>query len=601
MNARIRRLPAQLISQIAAGEVVERPASIVKELLENSLDAGAATLRVEVEQGGIQLIRVRDDGAGIHPEDLPLALVRHATSKIASFDDLQHVASLGFRGEALPSIASVARLRLISRTPDRAEGWLVSGDGGDAIAEPAPAAHPVGTTVEVRDLFFNVPARRKFLRSDRTEFSHIEDVIRRLALSRFEVGFGLRHNQRVVLNLEPATEQAARSQRIAALCGQEFATASLYLEKEATGLRVSGWLGLPSMARAQPDLQYFFVNGRPVRDRTIAHAVRQAYQDVLYQDRHPAIVLYLKLDPSLVDVNAHPTKSEVRFRESALVHETVRRLVQTALAAVRPSETPPLADVGERLRLGGFGPGAPPGSGRFFGGQHPLPLQVQERFASYGQLHPPALPVVPLPDGNAPLAEGECPPLGYALGQLHGCYILAENGEGLIVVDLHAAHERILYQRLKRAHAAGNLQTQSLLVPVTLTVSAREQHLAEEHHALFGQAGLSVAAIGPETLIVRQIPALLTGSDIAGLVRDMLADLAAHETTDRSVTAILGLLSSVACHGAVRANRPLNLMEMNALLREIETTEHGGQCNHGRPTWIQLNLDELDRLFRRGR
>lgn len=603
MGARIRQLPPQLIAQIAAGEVVERPASIVKELLENSLDAGANAVRIEVEQGGIQLIRIRDDGSGIHPDDLPLALIRHATSKLASFEDLQHVSSLGFRGEALPSIASVARLALTSRTSDNDVGWRIVGDGGDFISEPVRASHPLGTTVEVRDLFFNVPARRKFLRGERTEFGHIEDAVRRLALSRFMTGFGLWHNQRLIFELPSAVDQLARTRRVGALFSRDFAAATLWIDKEAAGVRVMGWLGLPTVARAQPDWQYFFVNGRPVRDRTIAHAVRQAYQDVLYQERHPAVVLYVELEPALVDVNAHPTKHEIRFRESALIHETVRRIVQTALAEARPGEAPsPVLRPEGRGWSGGFG--APGGfSKHFAAGQRPLPLGVREQFEVYGQLHPQApaeaSSLHPVAESAPPLPER--PPLGYALGQLAGCYILAENTNGLVVVDTHAAHERILYERLKKDLSVGVVQTQSLLIPVTVVATPSEIRLAEENRGLFEQAGFLVEPLGPEALIVRQIPALLADADIAGLVRDMLADLATHDTTDRVETAILGLFASLACHGAMRANRPLNLLEMNALLRDIERTENSGQCNHGRPTWVQLELAELDRLFRRGR
>ena len=603
MNARIRRLPPQLVSQIAAGEVVERPASVVKELLENSLDAGATRISGEVEQGGVRLIRVRDNGSGIDPGDLALALARHATSKIASFDDLQRVASLGFRGEALPSIASVSRLTLTSRVAGQDTGWRVGGDGGDAIDEPIPASHPPGTTVEVRDLFFNVPARRKFLRSERTEFGHIEDSIRRLALSRFEVGFSLWHNQRVVLDLEPEAGQEGWSRRIAELCGREFAAASVFADRGEAGLRLWGWLGLPAVSRAQPDWQYFIVNGRPVRDRVIAHAVRQAYQDVLYRDRHPAVVLHLELDPAALDVNAHPTKHEVRFRDSPPVHDFIRRIVQEALAGARPGEAPPpVAQAGERLwPAGGFGGGTSV-AGRFGAGQPGLPLRVGERLETYGRLHEaPSLESAPAPAGAVSEPEDEPPPLGYALGQLHGCYVLAENATGLVVVDMHAAHERILYERLKVSLAEGGLRTQALLVPVTLAVSPKERQLIEEHGDRFAAAGLEVAALGPETVAVRQIPALLAGADIAGLVRDMLADLATHDTSHRSEAAVLALLSSLACHGAVRANRPLNLLEMNALLRDMERTDRGGQCNHGRPTWVQLTLDELDRLFRRGR
>jgi len=599
LTARIQRLPPQLISQIAAGEVVERPASVVKELLENCLDAGATRIVVEVEQAGVRLIRVRDNGSGIPPDDLALALTRHATSKIASFDDLQRVASLGFRGEALPSIASVSRLTLTSRIAGQDSGWRISGDGGDVVDEPAPAPHPVGTTIEVRDLFFNVPARRKFLRSERTEFGHIEDGVRRLALSRFTVGFSLWHHQRVLLNLEPATDQAAWTQRVAELCGREFIAASVFTDREDAGLRLWGWIGLPEASRAQPDLQHWFVNGRPVRDRVISHALRQAYQDVLYRDRHPAAVLFLELDPTALDVNAHPTKQEVRFRESSTVHDFIRRTVQTALAAIRPGVAPPpLIQVEERS--GGLVHRFSPPS------QSGLPLRgVQERMNAYGQLHEatpaesgPALPAI-----AAAAAEPEPePPLGYALGQLHGCYVLAENPAGLVVVDMHAAHERILYERLKAALAeSGDLATQALLVPVTLTVSPAERRQVEEQGDLFAKAGFEVALLGPETVAVRQIPALLAGADIAGLVRDMLADLAAQQSSDRSEVAMLALLGSLACHGAIRVNRRLNLLEMNALLRDMEHTDHGGQCNHGRPTWAQLTLEELDRLFRRGR
>ena len=598
LTSRIQLLPPQLISQIAAGEVVERPASVVKELLENSLDAGASRIVVEVEQAGVRLIRIRDNGSGITPDDLALALTRHATSKIAGFDDLQHVASLGFRGEALPSIASVSRLTLTSCMAGQDRGWRISGDGGDVIDEPVPASHPVGTTVEVRDLFFNVPARRKFLRSERTEFGHIEEGVRRLALSRFTVGFSLWHHQRAILNLEPATDQAAWAQRVAELCGPEFIAASVFTDCEDAGLRLWGWMGLPETARAQPDRQYFFVNRRPVRDRVISHALRQAYQDVLYRDRHPAAVLSLELDPTALDVNAHPTKQEVRFRESSAVHEFVRHTVQTALADIRPGAAPPpLIQVGERG--GGLVHRFSPPS------QSGLPLRgVQERMNAYAQLHqatPPESDAAMTAPAPIAAAEPE-PPLGYALGQLHGCYVLAENPAGLVVVDMHAAHERILYERLKAALAqSGSLATQALLVPVTLTVSPAERRQIEEQGDLFAKAGFEVALLGPETAVVRQIPALLAGADMAGLVRDMLADLAAEQASDRSEIAMLALLGSLACHGAVRVNRRLNLLEMNALLRDMERTDHGGQCNHGRPTWAQLTLEELDRLFRRGR
>ncbi len=597
MIPRILRLPPQLISQIAAGEVVERPASVVKELLENSLDAGATRIVVEVEQAGVRLIRVRDNGSGIPSDDLALALTRHATSKIASFDDLQQVASLGFRGEALPSIASVSRLTLTSRVARQENGWRVGGDGGEAIDPPTPAPHPVGATVEVRDLFFNVPARRKFLRSERTEFGHIEECVRRLALSRFTVGFSLWRHQRMVLNLEPSPDSATQAQRVAELCGTEFIAASVFIDCQETGRRLWGWIGLPEASRAQADLQTFFVNGRPVRDRVISHALRQAYQDVLYRDRHPAAVLYLELDPTVLDVNAHPTKQEVRFRESSAIHEFIRRTIQTALANLRPGTTPPpLIQASEHGRLiNRFSPKPSP---------HPsgLPLHgVQERMAAYSQLHeatPAESSVAPTLAATAP----EPPPLGYALGQLHGCYVLAENQAGLVVVDMHAAHERILYERLKAALAeGGSLKTQMLLIPITLTINLAERRQVEEQGELFSQAGFEIALLGPETLVVRQVPALLADADITGLVRDLLADLAMQQTSDRSATTLLNMLGNLACHSAVRANRRLNLLEMNALLRDMEHSDHSGQCNHGRPTWAQLTLEELDRLFRRGR
>ncbi|MCB1775819.1 MAG: DNA mismatch repair endonuclease MutL [Candidatus Competibacteraceae bacterium] len=601
MSLRIQRLPPQLISQIAAGEVVERPASAAKELLENSLDAGATRIVVEIEQGGVRLIRVRDNGSGILADQLPLALARHATSKIASFDDLQHVSSLGFRGEALPSIASVSRLTLTSRTVDEDTGWRVGGDGGEVVDEPIPASHPMGSTLEVRDLFFNVPARRKFLRSERTEFGHIEEAVRRLALSRFAVGFSLWHNQRPVLNLEPAAHAEGGTQRIGELCGREFVAASIFFDRSEGGLRLWGWLGLPTVSRAQSDLQYFLVNGRPVRDRVIAYAMRQAYQDVLYQDRQPAAVLYLELDPAAVDVNAHPAKHEVRFRESSAVHEFIRRTVQTSLAEVRPGAAPPpVAQAVERLgAVSGNRGGSGATAGPFSANQPRLPLHVGERLSAYGQLHAASLPETPADAIREVVAKS--PPLGYALGQLHGAYVLAENDAGLVVVDMHAAHERILYERLKTALTGEGLKTQALLTPVTLNVTPQERALVETHAPLFAEAGLELAIMGPDVVVVRQIPALLAGLDIAGLVRDMLADLVAHETSDRVEIAILTLLASLACHSAIRANRPMNLLEMSALLRDMERTNHSGQCNHGRPTWIQLTLDELDRLFQRGR
>ncbi len=589
----IRMLPPQLINQIAAGEVVERPASVVKEVLENSLDAGARRLELEIEQGGKALIRVRDNGIGIERDELALALARHATSKISSLEDLEQVASLGFRGEALPSIASVSRLTLSSRTAASAAGWSVSGDGSERELEIVPAAHPVGTTVEIRDLFFNTPARRKFLRADNTEYKHIEDVVRRIAMSRFAVDIMLSHNQRAIWRLPAAESRAQQEQRLAKLCGQPFIEQSLYVEQAAAGLRLSGWIALPTFSRSQADLQHFFVNGRMVRDKLIAHAIRQAYQDVLFHGRHPAFVLYLELDPTAVDVNVHPAKHEVRFRDSRLVHDFLFRSLHAALAATRPAAP--------AVREDGLDAPPPAQTIATIARQQSMPLQVAEQMAAYAALHSAA-------DGGGavaaslPAAEPDiaAAPLGYALAQLHGIYILAQNAQGLVLVDMHAAHERITYERLKQAWEGEGVRAQPLLVPVTVAVSEREAALAEEASALFAELGLTVDRIAPERLVVRQVPALLRQADVAVLVRDVLSDLTEHGVSNRVREAQNAILSTMACHGSIRANRQLTVAEMNALLRDMERTERSGQCNHGRPTWVQLRIEELDRLFLRG-
>ncbi|MDV3237390.1 MAG: DNA mismatch repair endonuclease MutL [Gammaproteobacteria bacterium] len=597
----IRLLPPQLVNQIAAGEVVERPASVVKELLENSLDAGARRLEIDIEQGGKALIRVRDDGLGIARDELPLALARHATSKIASLEDLEQVASLGFRGEALPSIASVSRLTLTSRTPGAEAAWRVRGDGSDRVEPPEPAAHPPGTTVEIRDLFFNTPARRKFLRGDTTEFKHIEDVVRRIALSRFGIDIALGHNQRQVWRLPAAETRAQREQRLAKLCGQPFIEQSLYVEQAAVDLRLCGWIAQPTFSRSQADLQHFFVNGRMVRDKLIAHAVRQAYQDVLFHGRHPAFVLYLELDPATVDVNVHPAKHEVRFRDSRLVHDFLFRSLHEALARSGPG----VSAAGE--------PAPPPRPAVMPASitrQQPMALAVAEQMAAYAALHPESAQTV-MQEGAAaahspraaepmPEAAPGLPPLGFALAQLHGIYILAQNAEGLVLVDMHAAHERITYEGLKRSHAGEGIRAQPLLVPVTLAVSEREAALAEEAAPVFAELGFEVDRLGPERLVVRQVPALLRYADAAALVRDVLSDMSEHAVSTRLREAHNAVLATMACHGSVRANRQLSVAEMNALLRDMERTERSGQCNHGRPTWVQLRLEELDRLFLRG-
>ncbi len=616
--ARIHLLDARLANQIAAGEVVERPASVVKELLENAIDAGARVIEVQVEQGGIAGLRVRDDGDGIQRDDLPLALARHATSKIHHLDDLEAVATLGFRGEALASIASVSRLTMTSSTDESGLGWAVRSEGRDMAAVLEAARHPRGTSVEVRDLFFNTPARRKFLRSENTEFGHLEEVVRRIALVSPQVGFSLTHNQRVLWQLKPATNEAEQLRRLGQVCGQAFVQAARPLSVETAGIHLHGWLGLPTFSRAQADLQYFFVNGRMVRDKVVSHAVRQAYADVLYHGRHPAFVLFLDIDPAAVDVNVHPTKHEVRFRESRLVHDVIYRGLHRALADLRPQDAAPVmsAESGAAVQAPAAWGAAPVyaqpgpfGAGQAFAGQPTSQTGLdwssgaaREALASYlapgSGSAPPAFPAVSaMPSATA----SEVPPLGYALAQLHGIYILAQNAEGLVLVDMHAAHERIVYERLKAAQASAGIASQPLLVPLSLAVSQREADVAESEVATFREMGLEIERMGPETLLVRALPTLLAQAEADALVRDVLSDLITHGNTRRIEERRNELMATLACHGAVRANRQLSITEMNALLRDMEATERSGQCNHGRPTWTRLTLTDLDRLFLRGR
>jgi len=620
---RIHLLSPQLANQIAAGEVVERPASVVKELLENSLDSGADRVELDIEQGGVKLIRLRDNGSGIDKADLPLALSRHATSKIGALEDLEAVGSLGFRGEALASISSVSRLTLTSRPPEQNSAWAVTAQGREMAAEIIPAAHPIGTTVEVRDLFFNTPARRKFLKTEKTEFRHLEEVVKRLALSCYRVGFNLRHNGKVVHQLRAAENEVAREQRLAQLLGKSFVAESVALDvmAEASGLRLWGWMGLPTFSRAQPDQQYFFVNGRVIRDKVVTHAVRQAYQDVLYHGRHPAYVLYLELDPALVDVNVHPTKHEVRFRESRLVHDFIFRTLYRVIAEMRPQDTPPPAGAADApvpaTSENWFQPGMSaatpesrggmpagvhaPGHNAFSPDRMPAGGQVREQIKAYGALHQPAgvppqsLQVMPAVEPGV-----EVPPLGYALAQLHGIYILSQNTQGLVLVDMHAAHERIVYERMKLAFEQDRIRSQPLLVPVSVAVSAREADMAEEQPEYFERLGFKLERMGEETLVIREVPVALAKADVALLLRDVLADLSQVGASDRIEAHLNELLATMACHGAVRANRQLTLPEMNALLRDMEQTERSGQCNHGRPTWTQLSLGQLDKLFMRG-
>lgn len=603
----IRLLSAQLANQIAAGEVVERPASVIKELLENSLDAGAQRIEVEVEQGGVRLIRLRDDGCGIPADDLALALSRHATSKIGSLEDLEAVGSLGFRGEALASISSVSRLTLTSRTADADAAWSVRVEGRDMEPILQPAAHPQGTSVEVRDLFFNTPARRKFLRTEKTEFNHVDEVVRRLALSRFDVGFSFAHNARQLYQLRPAHNDLERERRLSLLLGSGFIEHALVvdMQAEASGLRLFGWITQPTHSRSQPDQQYFFVNGRIIRDKVVNHAVRQAYQDVLYHGRHPAFVLYLELDPAGVDVNVHPTKHEVRFRDSRLVHDFIFRSLHRAIAQMRPQPVESAAEVNTRVQAASELAHEPPEqqSMRFRPAQVPVQAgAVREQLASYAQLATPQQ----MPDlqGHSQSSDSsetaELPPLGFALAQLHGIYILAQSADGLVLVDMHAAHERIVYERMKLALVEERLRSQPLLVPVSLAVSQAEADLAEREQALFDRLGFVVERLGQETLVIREVPVYLARADVEQLLRDVLADMREHGRSHRIEAQIDALLGTMACHGAVRANRQLNLAEMNALLRDMEATERSGQCNHGRPTWIRLSLSELDKLFMRG-
>ena len=600
---KIHTLSPQLANQIAAGEVVERPSSVLKELSENSLDAGAKRIEVEVEQGGTKLIRVRDDGCGISESDLPLALSRHATSKILGLDDLEAVATLGFRGEALASIASVSRLALTSNSGE-GSGWKAVSEGRDMEVELQPAAHPQGTSVEVRDLFFNTPARRKFLRTENTEYKRIDDCLKKLALSRMDVAFSLKHNQKVQFSLRPANSQAEQEKRVADLCGPQFMEQALFVDNDRTGIRLWGWIGLPTFSRSQADLQYFFVNGRSIRDRVVSHAVRQAYQDVLYHGRHPAYVLFLEILPADVDVNVHPTKHEVRFRESGSIHSFVSTTLKKALATDRPQD---------HLSTNGGLELQNKDQPQSLSGQNALPLA-----GTPGSGYQSTWPSSGVPSGvNAPASsyqslyssqtefsdcdQAEVPPLGFAVAQLKGIFILAENSHGLIIVDMHAAHERIIYERMKDAFDLQGLVSQPLLVPENLAVSQREADAVESNQAVFTQLGFGVERAASESIIVREIPAILRGSEVEKLLRDVLSDLLEHGSSERIRDHINEILSTMACHGSVRANRKLTLPEMNALLRDMEITERSGQCNHGRPTWSQLTVEELDKLFLRGR
>ncbi len=608
----IELLSPRLANQIAAGEVVERPASVAKELLENALDAGAGKIEIEVLEAGVKLLQVRDDGRGIAQEQLPLALARHATSKIHELDDLEGVSTLGFRGEALASISSVARLCLTSRPQGAEQAWQVEAQGREMQPRLQPAAHPQGTSVQVRDLFYNTPARRKFLRTEKTEFDHLQEVVKRMALARFDVAFSLRHNGRSIFSLPATTDAAGQTRRIAQLLGDGFMEQALPVDIERNGLRLWGWVGLPTFSRAQADMQYFYVNGRIVRDRLVAHAIRQAYRDVLYGQRHPAFVLFLQLDPTRVDVNVHPTKHEVRFRDGRSVHDFLYSALNHTLAQVRPGDAVSVPASSQQFA----------GAAQVAVAEEPLvqselglhsvaapDTYARTRFAASGGFSPQQAGayrqlVQPLPAGSQSgeeAGEQQIPPLGYALAQLKGVYILAQNQHGLVLVDMHAAHERVVYERLKSAMASEGLRGQPLLVPECIQLGVREMECVQQYEHWFAQHGFELQLLGEQSVAIRQIPALLKQEQAAALVQAVLADLLEFGSSDLVQAQINELLATMACHGAVRANRQLGISEMNALLRDMEITEHSGQCNHGRPTWTQLSMAELDALFLRGR
>ena len=633
-HSSIAQLDDKLINQIAAGEVIERPASLLKELLENSVDAGATCINIDIERGGLKRITVRDNGSGIREQELPLALSRHATSKINKFEDLFNVHTLGFRGEALPSIAAVSRLSVQSRV-DGAQGFAIQVNGGETARAVKPIAHPIGTTVEMTDLFYNTPARRKFLRAEKTEFKHCDEVVRRVALSHFYLEIRFIHDGKTIFHCLPGDTEHQRVQRIARLCGTPFSEQSFYIEDEVEVMSLSGWIGLPTFSRSQRDLQYFFVNGRAVKDNLIAHAVRRGYQDVLYHGRHPAFVLFFNIKPQLVDVNVHPAKSEVRFKESRGVHDYIYRTLHRAIAGLSPETSGVSLPAPAQATYGGGGHttagyGSP-------SAQKNIRNMVQEQLKAYESMSSTSewdsqgtrevepdsqgytRPQVQLTeslqketafslDSSRSLSQDDSrqnhasiPPLGFAVGQIQGVYILAENAEGMVMVDMHAAHERITYERLKQSSDHHGVRSQPLLVPLRLNVSQAEVVACESYRSHFEELGFDLDPLGDEQIVVRAVPELLAANDIETLIRDVLSDLVENGQSDRIEDARNEILSSVACHGSVRANRKLELAEMNALLRQMEDIERSGQCNHGRPTWMSVSLSEIDKWFMRGR
>ncbi|MCL4160125.1 UNVERIFIED_CONTAM: hypothetical protein GTU68_055005 [Idotea baltica] len=600
MPRTIQKLPDNLINQIAAGEVIERPASVIKELIENSIDATASNISIDIEKGGIQRILIRDNGTGIVRDQLATALTRHATSKIQSMDDLQNIHSLGFRGEALPSIASVSRLSITSNTEQSNQGWALNCDGGNSDQEPKPAAHTKGTSVEINDIFYNTPARRKFLRTEKTEYTHSELVVRRLALSNFHTSITLRHNQKTIYSLPAAQNIEDKVSRLEKLIGKAFIEHAIYVERAIDDMKLYGWIAAPSFSRGQADLQYQYVNDRHIRDKTISHAVRLAFQDVLYHGRHPAYVLFLEVDPSSVDVNAHPAKHEVRFHDTRAIHNFVRQTIKQAVSQIRPSpiDTRDLNKLSQNagpktLTVQSYIPTntTSPGASRQF--QTLYSSAVAEPQISYQSSLDNKTAIQDEPN--------DIPLLGYAVAQLHGIYILSQNKDGLILVDMHAAHERVVYEQLKNSQASDNLARQQLLVPLQIAVTEAEASLADSQHTLFDSFGFDINRLGDTSIVVRTIPNILSTVDIPELIRDVIADIQKNTKSTRIEELRNDMLSSIACHGSIRANRSMTIHEMNALLRSMEETERSNQCNHGRPTWIQLSISDLDKLFLRGR
>jgi len=599
----IKLLPDLLINQIAAGEVVERPAAALKELLENSVDAGSSEISIELIQGGIKQMRVADNGSGIPKNDIALAITRHATSKIFTLEDLQKVTSLGFRGEALASIAAVARLALTSRQADDKHAWRVEAEGGQISAlQPAALKVSSGTSVDAQDFFYNTPARRKFLKTDATEFAHCEEAYTRIALARADIAFTLQHNGKTHSHLR----KSDAATRIQALLGDEFASAAVWLDEAAANVRLWGMAARPAYSRASRDAQYFFVNGRFVRDKLVAHALREAYRDILHGNRHPAFVLFIDLPPQAVDVNVHPTKTEVRFVDGRALHQFIYHAVNKALAGHRDNRggetpggrSPPLPSPHGENGRGGL---RPPSNYPAHPPQTPMPFQATTHRAAESTAFYQTLFGEKRKSPTTPDADAECPPLGFALGQLLGVYILAQNAQGLVIVDMHAAHERVVYEKLKAALDQHSLAMQPLLIPVTFHADKLDIATAEENTAILNELGFEIAAISPAALAVRAVPQTLQDADAASLARDVLREIREFGGSQVLTGHRNELLSTMACHSAVRANRILTVPEMNALLREMETTERSDQCNHGRPTWFQMSLADLDKLFMRGK